>query len=308
MAKLAHVPVVLRRVGPWRMLRRVLHQMNEDDVYNLAASNAFAWLFALFPFLIILLTLVPYLPEEMRNAARQNITEYVTGWLPKQSVDAIQQNLPMVLDRPRGGLMSVGILLTLWAASGGMSTTMRAINTCYDVPRPRPIYKHRPLAIAITILVVVLMMSVILLLPVGSVIMNSVIKYSPEIATKVIVIDLARWSLAVMAMFGVLSLIYYFGPSVSMRFRMVTPGAAFVVIAWIVLGLGFRFYIQNFAQYDKMYGALAGVVILMMVLYLGAVILLVGAEINSEIDLEMYRIDKARADIRLDYEPPPPSY
>jgi membrane protein len=152
------------------------------------------------------------------------------------------------------------------------------------------------------------MMSVILLLPIGSLVINWLIKHSPEAAAGIVVLDLARWSLAIIAMFAVLSVIYYFGPSISIRFRVVSPGAVFVVILWIVLGLGFRFYIQNFAQYDKMYGALAGVVILMMVLYIGAVILLVGAEINSEIDLEMYRADKKRADIRLDYEPPPPSH
>src|SRR5690606_27815892 len=145
--------------------------------------------------------------------------------------------------------------------------SMSAVAKCYDVDA-RPIYIQRPLAMVLTVVVVLLILTVLLLLPVASALRAWVLA-NPEYLRYIggvwvlVVVDMIRFVLALLLMFAALSVIYYFGPPIKQTYHFITPGAIFVVIGWLVLGWGFKWYVTHFANYNATYGALGGVIILL---------------------------------------------
>lgn len=304
MARLTDATVVIRRIGLWGFIKRLIVQINEDNVMVWAAAMAYSWLFAIFPFFIFLLTLVPYMPGEQKEAVLTTINRTIDQSLPEETAklirDRVNYQVERMLNDSHRGMMSLGILLTLWAASGGMAMTMSALDRCYDIDINRPFYKQRPLAIGLTVVVTVLLLLIMALLPVGTIVLNLIWKYLKLPVSLKYLVDFGRWAIALGVMVMLLNVIYHFGTQVKQPFRFITPGALFSIVMWIVLGLGLRYYVNRFAagSYDKTYGAVGGVVILLMLFYLDALVLLIGAEINSEIDYTVLNVPNGTLDLR----------
>ncbi len=270
----------------------------EDDVLVWASALAYSWLFAIFPFLLVLLSLVPYLPERTRNSAFNTMQESVSTALGK-AAPTINDQLKRVIQDRRKAVLGIGLLVSIWVASGGMAMTMAALDKCYDLKTGRPWYKLRPIAIVLTIIVAFCVILVFVLLPVGTALERWLWAKNYLPGTKsTVAFDVARYTLATLLMIGVLALVYHFGPSIRQKFVLISPGAAFCILVWVLLDLGFRFYIDRFAQYDKTYGAVGGAAILLFFFYIDALILLVGAEINSEIDFAYLRVEPGTRDFK----------
>jgi membrane protein len=201
------------------------------------------------------------------------------------------KNISTVVHQPRHGLLVVGLILALWAASSGTSMTMAALDACYDVGHSRSLLKQRLVAMVLTIGVIILLSLVILLVPVASLATHWFVAHKSSvkaISDAVIVVwNVVRIIVAVFVMFTLLALVYRFGPAVKNHFRLFSPGSVFTVAVWVGLGAAFRAYVNHFGQYNQTYGALGGVAILMFFFYLDGVVLLLGAEINTEIDFAM---------------------
>ena len=295
MARLREVSFVLRKIGPTRFLKNIVREINDDGVMNMAAAVAFYWLLALFPFFIFLMSMLPLLPDRYRAGAKDRVTYWTESNLPPQARDTVIKNVTVVLDEPRGGLLSVGLLLTLWAASNGMNATMAALDACYDVKKPRPFIVQRGVAILMTIFMVLTVCVVLVLIPVATQVIRfvqaNVDRFAASRATSAmfLAIDLLRYPLGLLLVVLLISAIYQYGVSVRRRWTFFTPGAVFTVFTVIVLAWGFNLYLQRFgaASYAKTYGALGGVIILLLLFYFYAVVFLIGAEINSEIDYEI---------------------
>jgi membrane protein len=338
MARLRDVPSVLRHCGPLAFLKRLNKEINEDNLFTWASALAYSWLFAIFPFFIFLLTLIPLLPLTWREEARTQI-EFAVYQLPADARDTVKSYLDPKLDQilfqQKSGIRIIGLLITVWAASGGMAATMAALDKCYDVPETRPFWIHRPLAVGLTILVGTLILVVIVLLPIGTIVTNQLtagterlLRMTPasrpttqqtaatsrpaelsatapaatqEASTRpallagpvakpaefqlwLVLWQVARYGLALMLLLGIVAVIYHFGPNVNQRWKFLTPGSAFTVGVWLLLGVVFRVYVDRFGKYGETYGAVGGVIILLFFFYLDALVLLVGAEINSEVD------------------------
>src|SRR5215218_1554681 len=127
MARLSDLPLVVRRVGPITFLKRLWREIQEDHLFTWGAALAYSWLFAIFPFLIFLLTLVPLLPQNVITEAYTRIQVSLYEWLPANGAWTLWENIRRVLDGPPRGLWSVGLLVTIWAASGGVNMTMTAL-------------------------------------------------------------------------------------------------------------------------------------------------------------------------------------
>ena len=292
----------MRRVGPWQVAKTLYLEVDKDDVFVWAAAMAYSWLLAIFPFLIFLLTLLPHIPNRQKDQVLGGIQQFLHQ-LPAETAGLLQSYVDetaRVLTQTHSGLMSLGLLLTVWAASGGMSQTMYALDRCYDLQKPpRPFYKQRPLAVVLTIIAATLMLLVLILLPIGGLVIawGWHTLHLPD--GWLVLINLLRWLMAVVLMMGALNVVYFFGTRVKQRYRFATPGAVFCVLMWIVMGVAFRMYIDRFAiqGYSKTYGAVGAVVILLFVMYLAAVCLLLGAEINSLLDQEMRKILPQASDL-----------
>lgn len=289
MAQLRDLRPLFRNVGLWPFVVKVFREIIDDSIFMWAAALAYAWLFAIFPFFIFLLTLVPYVPAHITARAEEPLYDALDRFLPTSTARILHDNINNVIHQTHTGLLSIGILVTIWAASGGMNMTMSAFEKIYDVPKPRPFYKQRPMAILLTLIVAAAVILVLMLLPIGSIAIHYLQKHEVLMLSEsaIFIWNFARWFLALVLMFGVLAIMYRFGPSVKQHFTTWSPGAIFTVAAWLLLGLLFRVYVQHFGRYDKMYGTVGGVVILLLFFYIDAVVLLVGAEINAEIDFAM---------------------
>ena len=309
MARLGDVSKVMRTVGPWSFAKQVWGQIDEDNIFVWAAALAYSWLFAIFPFFIFLLTLVPLLPAAQKGKVIDGINNSLHQSLPEETANLMESNinriLGTVMNNPQGALMSVGLIVALWAASGGMAMTMSALDRCYDIDINRPFYKQRPFAMVLTIGVATLLLLILVLLPVGTIVLNWLWKYTGLPEALRFVFDFARWLLALLMMMMLLNVVYHFGPQVKQHFRFLTPGAVFSILVWIALGLVFRYYVNRFAagSYDKTYGTVGGVVILLFLFYIDALVLLIGAEINSEIDFAVLGVPNGTLDLRVKTSP-----
>jgi len=195
-------------------------------------------------------------------------------------------------------LLSLG--LALWAASGGMNMTMAALDKCYEVEKGRRFYQQRPVAVGLTLVVALLMILVLTLLPVGTIVKHWIekyhIRYLHEGSPVLVVFDIVRWTLSLFFMVTVVAVIYYKGPSIRHHFVWLTPGGVFAIVVWLVLGFAFRFYVQKWGKYNETYGTVGGVVILLLFFYIDALVLLIGAEINSEVDFEVLKVRRGTRD------------
>lgn len=309
MARLRDFPRVVRTIGFFEFIRRVWTQIFDDGIFTWASALAYSWLFAVFPFFIFLLTLVPLLPESRKDALNRSLGPTLNRILPRDAYkmvweDFLRKHLYHILhDRPKG-FLSLGLVLAIWSASSGMSMTMYALNICYDVDKQRNFYKHRLLAILLTLIVATLIITVIVLLPIAQIVRDLAIKYSDaefniSIPTSMLALfDVARYVLALVLLFLSLSLLYYFGPTIRQRWRALTPGSVFCVAVWLLLGSLFRLYVDRFGKYEQTYGAVGGAVILLLFFYVDAVVLLIGAEINSEIDFVALNLRPGSIDFR----------
>jgi membrane protein len=274
------VPAI-RAHGFIRFIMAISAEVSKDQLTAQAAAVAFAWLFAIFPFLLFLLTLFAYIPERTKINAHDEIADILHKVLATDAANTILTNLDQVLNEPRSGLLSIGLIVTLWIASGGMSMTMSALDTAYDAINPSPFYVQRPVAILLTIVVTFMILIVFALLPIGTAIENWLANTRHIPARILWLLTFARYGLAILLLLSVLSLLYTFGTRVRHRFVLITPGAVFTMLVWILLGESFRFYVDKFGRYQKTYGAVGGVAILLLFFYLDALVLLIGAEINN---------------------------
>jgi membrane protein len=291
MAHLREFVPAVRAVGLKKFVLVIIQEVNKDKLTTQAAAVAYAWLFAVFPFLLFLLTLFAYIPEKQKINAHDFISSAVHEVMAKDAAETIVSNLNEVLNQPRSGLLSIGLAVTLWIASGGMSMTMTALDAAYDAKKTYPFYVQRPIAMLLTIIITVLNVIVLLLWPVGTAIENFLSNTGRVPGRILWMLTFARYGLAVLLMLAILSLLYTFGTRVRHRLTFTSPGAIFTLLVWVVLGECFRFYVDKFGRYQKTYGAVGGVTIILLFFYLDALVLLIGAEINNLVERTM----KARA-------------
>jgi membrane protein len=279
----------LRGASPSRELTRrrtalkIWKKLAEDDIFGRAAQLAYYWLFSIFPLLIFLTTLLAFLP--MRRDLDQWIGAF-SAVLPPEAYALLNNTFQQIARQQRGGLLSFSILLMLWSSSSGMEAIINALNRAYDTKPARAWWKVRLLAIALTLGLAVFIISALALIFFGESIgaqMARVFGFSRTFETIWAVAQLPI--IIALELLGV-ELIYYFAPNIDRggngkRWEWFTPGALFAVGLWLLISFGFRFYVSRFGHFDATYGALGGVMVLMLWLYLTGVAILVGGEINS---------------------------
>jgi len=258
---------------------RVWREANADNVFGTAAELAYYFLLALFPMLLFLTTLVGFLP-----GVQENILHALAKVAPGQAMDLVIKTLNDVVQNRSGGLLSFGVLGTLWAASSGVAALMGSLNAVYEVKEGRSFWKQRLVALGMTILLSLLVMVGTLLVMFGdrlSAWLTSFLGLGPAFAVVWGIID---YLLGLALLLVGLDVIYYFGPNVKQKWRWITPGAAFAVVGFMAVSVLFSFYLRFAPSYSATYGSLGAVIVLMLWLYLAGMVALIGGEINSEIE------------------------
>lgn len=274
----------LRNISWLELAKRVWKETSDDKMFGRAAELSYYFLLALFPLLILLTSIVGIIIGEGAGT-RQTLYSYLGRIMPPSASQLIQATMVEVSAGSSGGKISFGLLAALWAASNGMSAITESLNIAYDVKEARPWWKTRLVAIGLTIALSVLIISALLLVVAGSHIGESLggyLGYSSAFATAWKII---QWPVVLAFMMLAFALIYYFAPDLRQQeWHWLTPGAAIGVALWLLVSVGFRVYLQYFNTYNKTYGSLGAVIILMLWLYFTGAAVLIGGEINSEIE------------------------
>src|SRR5258706_145498 len=297
MARITDVPKVVRSLGFAPLAKKVWAEVTEDDAFTWGSALAYAWIFAVFPFMIFLLTLAPYLPGGVKNKVMEQVSNVAYSSVGGDAGEKIINSVNDVMSKQKGGLLSIGLLLALWGASGGMVMTMTALDKAYYVHCTRSFIKQRAIAIGLTVASAALILMVVFLLPIGAGIITYLTNHGHLGVIGKILANIVRYVVALGLLFGIVSLIYYFGPCIKQKYHLITPGAIFTVIVWIALGFGFGFYVSHFGNFNATYGALGGAIVMLLFFYINAGVLLIGAELNSVLDFETLNVKPGATDL-----------
>lgn len=302
-------PTHVSRPG-WRAtLKRTLKETKADRIPIIAAGVAFYWFLAIFPLLFAAIGLLQLL--SVSPSVVNGIASAIHTALPGSAATILTQALHQATRRAGAtGLTAliVGIVLAVWSASSGMAATQVGMNVAYDVPRDRPFIKKRLMAILLIVVALVLGGVAAALLVFGQPLGVWVQKHVPDGSYFVWAWTVVRWILTVLAIVSLFAVFYYLGPNrKAPAWAWLSPGGVVAAVIWIVVSLGFSFYVSNFGgSYARTYGALMGVVILMLWLYLTSLALLLGAELNGELERQRAIEADARQEPRSE-RPPAPS-
>jgi membrane protein len=261
-----------------QFLRELNAKMNEDNVYNGAAALGFYLTLAIFPAMILTMGLIPYLPIPRVDMA---ITDLMHQALPSDAAAMFTNVVEEVMDKQHGGIVSVGALGTLWAASTGMYAIMQQLNITYDVKEARSFFRARLVAIGLSILFGTLMLLTLSLVVLGGIVQDWIGNRFGFSGALLMFFAVLRWVIIVMSILLAFSLTYYLAPNVEeQKFKFVTPGGIVATVLLLVASAGFAVYVQRFAEYSAVYGGIGAVVALMMWLYIAGLVMLIGSEVN----------------------------
>jgi membrane protein len=275
-----------RFAGLWRRIKgigtaaaKTWRGMQKNHTLAIAAGLSYYFLLSLFPAMIFAAAVLGYLPLP-------NLFDQLLGGLskvmPPDSMAVVRKTLESVFTPNRAGLLSFGMLFTLWSTSGGFSAIIEGLNVAYDVPETRPIWKTRLLALELTFVVGILMVVALGVLIVGPEFGSWVARHTGTTTLFAWIWPHLRWFVAVAFTVLAVELLYFLAPNIKQRFWATLPGAMFSVAAWILSSLGLGIYLREFPNYNKTYGSLGAVIALMLWFYISGIILLVGAEFNAE--------------------------
>ena len=259
-------------------LHKLWNKVFEDDVFGRAAQLAYYWLFSLFPLLIFLTALLAYLPIPRKLdywlGALNNV-------LPVEAYILVDRTFHEIVSRQRGRLLSFSIFVAVWASSAGMEAIIGSINRAYRNTALRPWWREKLLSIGLTLGLAVFVLSALSLIFFGESLGLSLARFFGLSAMFRTAFAVAQWPLvSILILIGV-DLIYYFAPNFKQKWRWFTPGAVFAVVCWLLISFGLRHYLSRFGNYSATYGALGGVMMLMLWFYLTGIAILVGGEINA---------------------------
>ena len=268
----------LRRLGSLAL--RVAQKTFDDNVFGLAGQLAFFFLLAVFPFLLLLATLLPYVTQ---SDALERVVALLQPVVPPRAMSLVQGNLHTLLTYKREGLLSFSAVAMLWSASSGFAAVIEGLNIAYEVRESRPFWKARLMAIGLTLLLGLMALVSTVLLVFGERLSALASQY---LALPVFFWMAVRWVAGLGFLVLALDVTYYAAPDVLHRWRWLTPGALLATCAWVMISLGLSFYLPRYGRYEATYGALTAVIYLMLWFYASAVALLVGGELNSALERE----------------------
>jgi membrane protein len=268
-------------LGVTELGRRVIAEIRDDDCLGRAAQLAYYFRFALFPFFLFLTTLLGYLPIP---DLLDRLLETLGQMLPGDALRLVEDNVRQLVTGQRGGLLSFGILAALWTSSSALTAIIDSLNRAYDVEEGRPFWKVRLTAIGITVGLSAFIVVALVLLTFGPQLGGWVADLVGLGRVFEVTWNVVRWPVIVGLLVVAMALLYYFAPDVEQSWTWITPGSACAVLGWLLASLGFAFYVNRFGSYNATYGSIGAVIVLLTWMYVTGLFVLIGGEINAEIE------------------------
>ncbi|HKW67306.1 MAG TPA: YihY/virulence factor BrkB family protein [Terriglobales bacterium] len=280
------------RPSPWNLggltLRqltlRVWHGINDDDVFGRAGQIAYGFLFAVFPLFMFLLAILGIVAGP-HSAIQQHLVMESTDAMPPAAAQVVQHVIRETTQASGSGKLSFGLILTLIAATSAMTNVMDTLNAAYNVRETRSLLKFRAIAIGLTVAIGILIVIALTIVLYGNGIANHVGNLVGLSGVATWAWKIAQWPVAVFFLLLSFALIYYFAPDVEFPvWHWISPGSVAGVFLWALVSFGLRVYLHFFDSYSKTYGSLGAVMILLLWFYVTGVAILIGGEVNAEIE------------------------
>ena len=253
----------------------------KGSVTTRASSMSFSFFLALFPAIIFFFTLIPYLPI---HHFQDTLLELLKGVLPGNAYEASKETLIDIVQRQRGGLLSIGFVLALFFATNGISSIIDAFNSTYHSIETRSFIYQRLISVILVFISAVLLTVGICVITFSSIGIDFLVKEGIlKSLLAVYLIMAGKWVVILAIFFFTISFIYFLAPSKKERFRFISAGSTMATILSILTTLGFNYYVNNFAKYNVLYGSIGTLIIILMWIYFNAIILLIGFELNASI-------------------------
>ncbi|MCP3738225.1 YihY/virulence factor BrkB family protein [Rossellomorea sp. BNER] len=267
--------------GIGAFFKKLIQKIMAADLPGLAAQLSYFFLLSLFPLLIFLVSLLPYLPF-----SQEDILNVIRGFAPGESITLIEGTLDEILESRNTGLLSFSIIATIWSASNGMNAIVKSLNRAYEVEETRSFIVTRLMSVALTIAMIFVFV-IALLLPVFGkqigVFVFSQAGFSEHFLT---IWYGLRFTISPIILFIVFVGLYFFAPSKKIKCLSAFPGAVFATVGWVFVSLAFSYYVSNFGNYSATYGSIGGIIVLMIWFYLSGIILMIGGQINAIVHIK----------------------
>jgi membrane protein len=266
----------------WDIFRRTFHEaFFKDNCLGMAAQLSYYFFFALFPALLVLIAIASYFPVERLI---DDLFATLSGFVPPEALTIVTDQITKISDGEQGGLLTIGMLTAIWSSSAAMTAITDTLNHAYGVEESRPWWKVRLRAIALTVgLSAFILISAALVL-VGPTMAEALANRLSlglvfEWTWKVL-----QWPVVFLLITAAVAIVYYYAPDVTQDWIWLTPGSVLTAAVWLAASLGFKYYVSSITSYTETYGAIGGVMVLMLWFYISGLVMLLGAELNAEIE------------------------
>jgi membrane protein len=265
------------------VLKRTFREFQDDNLTDWAAALTYYGVMAIFPALLVLVSVLGLIGTSATQPLIDNINEVAPGPAKEIFTNAIRN-----IEDSQGAagvFFVIGLLGALWSASGYIGAFMRAANVIYDVEEGRPMWKTLPMRVGLTVLLMLMTAVTAVGVTISGGLARQVGKTIGVGGTAVDVWNIAKWPVLLTIVCLMFAILYWAAPNVRQPgFKWITPGGALAVIGWVLASLAFAFYVANFGSYNKTYGALAGPIVFLVWLWISNVVILLGAEFNAELE------------------------
>jgi membrane protein len=267
----------------WGTLKRTVREFQEDNLTDWAAALTYYGILAIFPALLALVSILGLVGDSATQPLIDNLGKVAPG--PAQDIFTSAIKNLQKSQGAAGVLFVVGLALALWSASGYVAAFMRASNSIYDVEEGRPIWKTLPTRVVTTLVLLVMLAAV----AVGVTFTGALAKQAGNViglgSQAISVWNIAKWPVILLVVITMFAILYWAAPNVKHpKFRWISPGSVVGVVLWILASAAFAFYVASFASYNKTYGALGGVIVFLVWLWISNIAVLLGAEFNAELE------------------------
>jgi membrane protein len=268
--------------------KTLVKEISEDDVSGLAAEMSYRFFLALFPFFIFIAAFAGLVTDvfDVENPT-DRIVDTIGDTIPLDAANLLREQLDGILASTNPGLLSIGIIGAIWAASSGVNTIIKGLNRVHDVEEGRPIWRRYLLAVTLTLMGGAAIILAFVALVVGQTVGVDIAEKIGLSGAATTMFTFLRWPIAIVAILIAISFLYWAAPNKDIPLKWIPPGAILFTTSWLVATYLFSIYVANFGSYNSTYGALGGVVILLIWFYLTSFIFLLGGQVNAVLHQEL---------------------
>lgn len=277
-------------VSLYKIIKLFFRNLTENEILTRANGVAFSFILAIFPAVIFLFTLIPYVTQLIPSVNTDSIMQFLSEMMPSSMYEVISSTVKDIISNQRGGLLTLGFVFSLYLATNGMMSLMKAFNACYKTNDRRGGFKMRLIATGLTVNLAVVLFLAIILLVVGQLVLDYLLSNLSQFEWlegidkfTVYLLFTLRFLVIFIVFFLTVSTIYYFGPAIHYNWRFFSIGSFLATILILGISYGFSYYVTNFGTYNKVYGSIGVMIALMVWVQLVTVVLLICYEINASI-------------------------